>query len=159
MSYFLLVLMTLIHARQKKITATVEEQENKNHHIEHDTNTNDTKREVESNSIHCKTDDNNESRYNTKSILLLTCNDEIDEYNTCNESTILDDEKGIDQRLTNAENNADVENVDIYKTINRHSNENNNVLILTYKHEINTCIYYKDNNKQNKETYSEQSIE
>ena len=93
----------------------------------------------------------NESRCNTKSTLLLICNDEIDEYITYNGSTILDEEKRINQRLINAENHADVETPVISKTINRHTNENKNVLLLTYKHEINTCNYYKDNNKEKKE--------
>ena len=94
-----------------------------------------------------------------KATLLLTYNDEIDEINTYNERNISDEEKSIKQRLKNTENYADTGTGDIFKTNNRYSNKNNNVLLLINKHDINTCNYYKDNIKQHKEKYSEQSIE
>ena len=37
-------------------------------------------REVESNLVHCQTDNNVESKRNIKATLLLTCNEELDEY-------------------------------------------------------------------------------
>ena len=52
-------------------------------------------KEVESNLVQCQTDDNNESRCNTIATLLLTFNDEINDYNTYNESNILEEEKSV----------------------------------------------------------------
>ena len=143
----------------EKDKTTLEEEENVKHHIEHDPNTNDTKRKDEYNSDPYQTDDKNESRFKTKAKLLLTCNDEIDEYIIYNGSIILEEETRINKPLTNTDNIANVEPVDISKIVNRHSNENNNVLRFTFKHEINECKYYKDDNKQKKEKHSEQSIE
>ena len=54
---------------------TLEEEENIKHYIEHNYNTYDTKREVKSDSVHCQTDDNNESRCVTQKLhdfLLVT---------------------------------------------------------------------------------------
>ena len=80
-----------------------------------DTNTDDTTIEVEYNPIHCQKENNNESRCNTKAILLITRNDDFNENNTYNEITILDEEKRINQSLTNAENHTDV------KTAHQHN--------------------------------------
>ena len=65
--------------------------------FDNDRNNNNTTKmkEVESNLVQCQTDDNNESRCNTIATLLLTFNDEINEYNTYNESNILEEEKSV----------------------------------------------------------------
>ena len=71
-------------------------------------------RYVKSISVHCETNYNNESKYTTKTTILLTCNDDINEKNTYNESNILKNEKCINQHSTNTENHAKVEILDVY---------------------------------------------
>ena len=71
----------------------------------------------ESNSVHCQTEDNNESKCNTKATLRLTCNNKINEYNTYNKSNILEEDKSINQSFTNDNNHAEVETSGSYKTI------------------------------------------
>ena len=109
----------------------LDEQGSVKQHINHDENSVDAKTEVISDSVNCQTDDNNDSKCNTKATLLLTCNDEINECNNYKDSTILDEEKSIKQRLTH-ESNVDAETEDVSKPINCHINENNN----------DNCEYY-----------------
>ena len=71
----------------------------------------------ESNSVHCQTEDNTESKCNTKTTLRLTCNNKINEYNTYNKSNILEEDKSINQSFTNDNNHAEVETAGAYKTI------------------------------------------
>ena len=66
-------------------------------------------REVESNLVYCQTDYNVESKRNIKATLLLTCNEELDEYkHNYNMSKISKKEKIIIQSSTNDKNQQNV---------------------------------------------------
>ena len=65
-------------------------------------------REVECNLVHCQTDNNIESKRNIKATLLLTCNEELNEYkHNYNMSKISKDEKSINQSSTNDKTHAE----------------------------------------------------
>ena len=78
----------------------------------------------ESNSGQYQTDDDTESKCNTKATLRLTCNDKMNEYDTHNKSNILEEDKRTNQSFTNDKNQGHVETVDAYKTIKCHTNKN-----------------------------------
>ena len=68
------------------------------------------------------------------------------EYN--NDSNIFDKKNNSKQSLINDEHNNNVETADVSKTKNRQTNANKHKLILICYHDINSCNYYKDNNKK-----------
>ena len=82
-------------------------------------------REVESNLVHCQTDNNVESKRNIKATLVLTCNEELDEYkHNYNMIKISKEEKIIIQSSTNDKNYAKVKKSEAYKSTKCHNNEN-----------------------------------
>ena len=96
-------------------------------HIDNDKSNNKIilMREVKVNSIQYQSVDNNESNWKIKDTLLLTWNEGINETKTYNESITLEKEKCINDYFTDAENNANIETTDEFKTIYCHTNGNN----------------------------------
>ena len=78
----------------------------------------------ESTSGQCQTDDDTESKCNTKAILRLTCNDKINEYDVYHKNNILEEDKNINQNFIKNKNQTDVETTGAYKTIKCHTNKN-----------------------------------
>ena len=82
-------------SQQTIVAANLDIPLNIHNQFNNERNNNNTTIMREYNSVHCQTDDNTESKCNTKATLRLTCNDEMNEYNTYNKSNILEEDKSI----------------------------------------------------------------
>ena len=97
------------------------------------------------NSGQCQTDDDTESKCNTKATLRLTCNDKINGYETYHKINILEEDKRINQSFAKTKNQADIETADVYETIKCHTNKNQSKL-LSNSPEINHIVSRVHNN-------------